>query len=205
MRDTRAELVKQIAGMESQLQFLRDTLASLDAAMDAALKAQARSAEARAKSAAALAEFMAAQSRMMAAAPPLVARAPVAAVSVAADPVPAVEEKPESPPEKAADPLREKRQEPVASLSFAPLPPRPNAAGRYANMKVWKAVQMLLSEKVEQMSLEEIARDLKVGGLVLGDSPVRTVATAVGYMNDKIFHVSKSGGKTLVGLLSVRE
>lgn len=64
---------------------------------------------------------------------------------------------------------------------------------------------MLLSEKVEQMSLEEIARDLKVGGLVLGDSPVRTVATAVGYMNDKIFHVSKSGGKTLVGLLSVRE
>lgn len=76
------------------------------------------------------------------------------------------------------------------------------AARKYVNLKVWKAVQTLLFERAEKMSIEEIARELKAGGASLGDSPVRTVATAVGYMNTKIFHVTKSGGKTLVDLIA---
>jgi hypothetical protein len=80
---------------------------------------------------------------------------------------------------------------------------RTSPPGKYTNLKVWKAVQTLLFERAEKMSLEEIARELKAGGATLGESPVRTVATAVGYMNTKIFHVTKSGGKTLVDLMAV--
>jgi len=171
--DIRSTLAQEIARKEVELGQLRHTLRALDSALAAAAEAHARSAAAHALS---KASQIAAEARRY--------------------------EKPTASPMevKPAKPLPAPVSPHLAGEKVQPR--RPSSTGKYVNLKVWKAVQTLLFERAEKMSIEEIARELKAGGASLGDSPVRTVATAVGYMNTKIFHVTKSGGKTLVDLIA---
>lgn len=197
--DVRAALVKEIRRREQQLASLREALAQLDAALEAAAKAHAASA--------ALAER------------PLTAQAAEATREVrsgmhavvtpsALPPQPSVQAAPVSPPSAPVAPAPVIESVPAVPLSVAPVvhaTPRPVNTGPYANMKVWRAVQEMLTEHRKSMTLEEIVRHLQDGGASLGSSPIRTVSTAIGYMNDKIFHVSKSGGETYVNLLRPAE
>lgn len=118
--------------------------------------------------------------------------APVAPVVPAAPPAVA------APAAVAAPPVAERQsgEEKPAVPSL-----RSMNLGRYANMKVWRAVQHVLTEKRRAMTFEEIVHCLQEGGASLGPSPMRTVTTAVGYMNDKIFHVSKHNNVTTVSVL----
>jgi len=188
--------VKEIRRREQQLASLREALAQLDAALEAAAKAHAVSA--------ALAER------------PLTAQAAEATREVRSGmhavatpsvppPQPSVQAAPAPPPMPVAPVIE---SAPAAPPSIAPVvnaTPRPTNSGPYANMKVWRAVQEMLTEHRKSMTLEEIVRHLQEGGASLGSSTIRTVSTAIGYMNDKIFHVSKSGGETYVNLLRPAE
>ena len=194
--DVRAALVKEIRRREQQLAGLREALAQLDAALEAAAKAHAASVAAMERSlaaeAAAVAQTVRSGMHAVAVAPP---REYTLAEPVAAAPKPEpVQTAPQAAPVVTHTPV-------AAPVANTHVPHRPTSAGRYANMKVWRAVQEMLTEHRKSMTMEEIVEKLQQGGASLGDSPVRTVSTAVGYMNDKIFHVAKSGGETYVNLL----
>jgi len=185
--------VKEIRRREHQLASLREALAQLDAALETAAKAHAASVAAmeRSMAAEAAAATQVVRSGMHAVAvPPPPAREQSA-------PEPTVPKPEPTPPAPVA--VHTPAVAPV--VTTAHVPHRPSSSGRYANMKVWRAVQEMLTEHRKSMTLEEIVQKLQEGGASLGDSPVRTVSTAVGYMNDKIFHVAKSGGETYVNLL----
>ncbi|ADV80848.1 hypothetical protein [Terriglobus saanensis] len=191
--DIRATLAQEITRKEDELTHLRQTLKSLDSALAAAAEAHARSAAAHSLYAASQIAADARRAETLVA--PVLPPEPLPAPAIAAEPAPVVLQK-EIEPAKPLAPLLPPVAEQVQPQRTAAPP------GKYVNLKVWKAVQTLLFERAEKMSIEEIARELKAGGASLGDSPVRTVATAVGYMNTKIFHVTKSGGKTLVDLIA---
>lgn len=205
--EIRAQLVKEIERRQQQLDSLRDALASLDAALDAAAAAHAASLAAIERS---LGAQVAAATRM--------ARSSTHAVAAAIAPPPApVSDGPATPQQVEAPRVAVATPEAAhatVAVSPAPTPVEKHTSGdraaaptrhlnlgRYANMKVWRAVQHILTEQRRALTLEEIVRFLYDGGASLGESPMRTVSTAVGYMNDKIFHVSKSGGVTTVSVL----
>ncbi|MBS1816278.1 MAG: hypothetical protein JSS87_15515 [Acidobacteria bacterium] len=197
--DVRAALVKEIRRREHQLASLREALAQLDAALQAATAAHAASVAAaeRSMAAQAAAATQTLRSGMHAVAAPPVT---LAREFVSARTAPAVPkaERNYAVPAPAPAPV-------TTSGASTHAHHRPVPSGRYANMKVWRAVQEMLTEHRKSMTLEEIVHKLQEGGATLGDSPVRTVSTAVGYMNDKIFHVAKTGGETYVNLLRPAE
>jgi hypothetical protein len=208
--EIRKALVQEIALREKELQFLRETLSTLDKALQAADAAKTRVTAAREYSVAKKALAAAEEAWTTAASQPTggtgthkIARQPVP------DPKPAPPIVQEAKAEKLPPlaPVEAALQAPPVAV--APTTPvqrsfsgdRQSPQGKYVNMKLWKAIQNLLQER-GQLSLEEIVYELQQGGASLGDNPARNVSTAVSYMNDKIFHVNKRGEKMVVSLLN---
>lgn len=201
--DVRAALVKEIRRREQQLASLREALAQLDAALEAAAKAHAASLATTERS---LTSQAAAMTREVKSGMHTVGQPVPPPQPVQADPAPASPPAPVQPPVVQTAKIATSAPAtpaPVATstIEIQHVPLRPSNSGPYANMKVWRAVQEMLTEHRKSMTLDEIVRHLQEGGASLGSSPLRTVSTAIGYMNDKIFHVSKSGGETYVNLL----
>lgn len=193
--DIRELLAQEIAGKEEELKALKHALADLDAAIKAANAAREAASSVRAVSTADKAREAARQERESTLQQGMVIERKQEA--------PRQQEQPN--PSPAPKPAPKPAPEPVAPPPTPLHVHWPTPAGKYANMKVWKAIQDLLTEHRASMSVEEITAELEKGGAHLGDNPVRTVSAAISYMNDKIFHVSKSGGRTMVSVLRPSE
>lgn len=204
----RALLMQEIKRKEDELASLRHSLSVLEEAIKMVASAYATSKAVQERNLAAQALALAEQLEREAASKAQEA----ASLASRAIPEPVVEE-PFVPVRVEVPPVV---QQPVAvteppTPSPAPVAPpvahrtSPAHHGKYSNLKIWKAIQNLITENQGAMTIDEIVQALQQGGAHLGESPTRTVTAAISYMNDKIFHVSKSGNRTLISVLRPSE